>query len=171
VANAILGGWQLSTIFRWNSGLPVEAPLDFGGWPTNWNRRNYTTRIRPIEASPTRGSSANPANLFSDPTAAYQSFRSGRPGERGDRNVFRYPGYINLDLGLAKSFDMPWSENHKLQFRWEVFNVTNTQHLTSVDGFVQGLDPENSPAPPSFGNFLAIQGNPRVMQVGLRYSF
>ncbi|MFS8084142.1 MAG: carboxypeptidase regulatory-like domain-containing protein [Acidobacteriota bacterium] len=30
VANAILGGWQLSSIFRWNSGLPVEAPLDFG---------------------------------------------------------------------------------------------------------------------------------------------
>jgi outer membrane receptor protein involved in Fe transport len=171
IANAILGGWQLSSIFRWNSGLPVEAPLDFGGWPTNWNRRNYTTRIKPISASPTRGSGAAPANLFSDPKAAYQSFRSGRPGERGDRNVFRYPGYVVLDAALAKSFTMPWSEQHKLQIRWEVFNVTNTQRLTSVDGFVQGLDPQNSPAPPSFGNFTAIQGTPRVMQVGFRYTF
>jgi hypothetical protein len=171
IANAILGGWQLSGIFRWNSGLPVEAPLDFGGWPTNWNRRNYTTRTQPISESPTRGSGTNPANLFSNPTAAYQSFRSGRPGERGDRNIFRYPGYIDLDMGLSKSFDMPYSENHKLQVRWEVFNVTNTQRLTSVDGFVQGLDPQNSPAPPSFGNFLAIQGTPRVMQFGLRYTF
>ncbi len=171
VANAILGGWQLTGIFRWNSGLPVEAPLDFGGWPTNWNRRNYTTRIKAVTESPTRGSAANPANLFSDPTAAYQSFRSGQPGERGDRNIFRYPGYFDLDMGLAKSFTMPWNENHKLQLRWEVFNVTNTQHLTSVDGFVQGLDPQNSPAPPSFGNFLQIQGSPRVMQVGLRYTF
>jgi hypothetical protein len=168
--NAILGGWQLSGIFRWNSGLPVEAPLDFGGWPTNWNRRNYTTRIKPVSASPTRGGAA-PANLFSDPTAAYQSLRSGRPGERGDRNIFRYPGYVDLDMGLAKTFTMPWSENQKLQLRWEVFNVTNTQRLTSVDGFVQGLDPQNSPAPPSFGNFLSIQGSPRVMQVGLRYTF
>jgi hypothetical protein len=36
---------------------------------------------------------------------------------------------------------------------------------------VQGLDPQNSPAPPSFGNFLSIQGSPRVMQVGFRYTF
>jgi len=172
IVNGIIGGWQLSSIFRWNSGLPVEAPLDFGGWPTNWNRRNYITRTRPIEASPTRGSdAAHPANLFADPTAAYQSFRSGQPGERGDRNIFRYPGFVNLDLGLSKSFNMPWSENHKLQIRWEVFNVTNTQRLTSVDAFVVGLDPQNSPAPPSFGNFTAIQGSPRVMQVGFRYGF
>lgn len=171
VTNAILGGWQLTGIFRWNSGLPVEAPLDFGGWPTNWNRRNYTTRIRAIQASPTRGTATHPANLFSDPTAAYQSLRSGRPGERGDRNIFRYPGYFVIDMGLAKSFTMPWSESHSLQLRWEVFNVTNTQHLTNVDGFVQGLDPQNSPAPPSFGNFLSIQGTPRVMQVGFRYTF
>jgi hypothetical protein len=170
--NGIVGGWQLSSIFRWNSGLPVEAPLDFGGWPTNWNRRNYVTRIKPISESPTRGSDAqHPANLFSDPTAAYQSFRSGMPGERGDRNIFRYPGYIDLDLGMSKSFNMPWSERHQLQIRWEVFNVTNTQHLTSVDGFVEGLDPQKSPAPPSFGNFLSIQGSPRVMQVGFRYTF
>jgi hypothetical protein len=168
--NAIVGGWQLSSIFRWNSGLPVEAPLDFGGWPTNWNRRNYTTRTKPVSASPTRGGTT-PANLFSDPKAAYQSFRSGRPGERGDRNVFRYPGYVDLDMGLAKSFTMPWNENHKLQIRWEVFNVTNTQRLTAVDGFTQGLDPANSPPPPSFGNFTAIQGTPRVMQFGFRYTF
>jgi len=172
VVNGILGGWQLSGIFRWNSGLPVEAPLDFGGWPTNWNRRNYTTRISPIEAAPTRGGTT-PANLFADPVAAFHSFRSGRPGERGDRNIFRYPGYVALDLGLFKSWGMPWSENHKLQFRWEVFNVTNTQRLTNVAGFVQAVDPFIASKTPTgnFGNFTDIQGSPRVMQFGLRFSF
>lgn len=172
IVNAILGGWQISSIFRYNSGLPVEAPLDFGGWPTNWNRRNYVVRIAPIEASPTRGG-AKPANLFSDPAAAFHSFRSGEPGERGDRNIFRYPGYVDLDMGLYKSFEMPWSESHKLEIRWDVFNVTNTQRLTSVDGFTVGLDPFKPSATPNgaFGNFTAIQGTPRVMQVGLRYSF
>jgi hypothetical protein len=172
VLDAILGGWQLTSIFRWNSGLPVEAPLDFGGWPTNWNRRNYTTRIAPVEADPNRGG-ATPANLFADPAAAFHSFRSGRPGERGDRNIFRYPGFVTLDMGLGKSWGMPWSENHKFQLRWEAFNITNTQRLTSVDGFVQALDPFLPSKTPtgSFGNFTAIQGSPRVMQFGLRYSF
>lgn len=173
--DAIVGGWQLTGIFRWNSGLPVEAPLDFGGWPTNWNRRNYTVRIQPIEASPTRGSdAAHPANLFSDPVAAFHSFRSGNPGERGDRNIFRYPGFVTIDMGLGKTWNMPWSENHKFQLRWEVFNLTNTQRLTSVDGFVQAVDPFNPSATPtgSFGNFTAVQSpGPRVMQFGLRYSF
>lgn len=171
VVNALLGGWQLSSIFRWNSGLPVNAPLDFGGWPTNWNRRNYTTLTRPLQSSPTRGSGDNPPNLFSNPTAAYQSFRSGRPGEYGTRNPLREPGYMALDLGLAKSFTMPWSENHRFQIRWEVFNVTNTQRFTDVDGFVQGVDPQSSEPNPTFGNFTAIQGTPRVMQFGFRYSF
>ena len=54
------------------------------------------------------------------------------PGETGDRNVFRLPGYVNLDMGLSKSFDLPWSENHKLQVRFEAFNVTNTQRMGAV---------------------------------------
>lgn len=172
VVNGILGGWQLTSIFRWNSGLPVEAPLDFGGWPTNWNRRNYTTRITNIEASPNRGG-ATPANLFSDPTAAYHSFRSGLPGERGDRNIFRYPGFVSIDMGLFKSWGMPWSERQQLQFRWEVFNVTNTQRLTNIAGNVQAVDPFLPNATPTgnFGNFTEIQGTPRVMQFGLRFSF
>jgi hypothetical protein len=170
VVNALLGGWQLAGIFRWNSGLPVETPLDFGGWPTNWNRRNYTVRIRPVEAEPNRGGTT-PANLFADPLAAFQSFRSGRPGERGDRNIFRAPGFVTLDIGLSKSWEMPWSEKHKLQFRWETFNVTNTQRLTGVDGFTQAVDPFKKTANATFGNFTAIQGTPRVMQFGLRYSF
>ncbi len=170
--NAILGGWQISSIVRWNSGLPVEAPLDFGGWPTNWNRRNYVTRIAPVESDPNRGG-ANPANLFSDPAAAFHSFRSGRPGERGDRNIFRYPGFFVTDLGVFKSWSMPWSENHSLQFRWEVFNLTNTQRLTAVDGFVMNLDPFRATTTPNgaFGNLTAIQGAPRSMQFGLRFSF
>lgn len=173
VVNGIIGGWQLSSIVRWNSGVPVEAPLDFGGWPTNWNRRNYVVRIADVEASPTRGG-AKPANLFTDPAAVFHSFRSGEPGERGDRNIFRLPGFFSLDAGLYKSFGMPWSEGHKLEIRWDVFNVTNTQRLTGVDGFTVGLDPFKPTATPNgaFGNFTAVQSNNnRVMQVGFRYTF
>jgi hypothetical protein len=61
-----------------------------------------------------------------------------RAGETGDRNPLRFPGFVSLDMALSKSFTMPWNEHHKLQFRWEVFNVTNTQRLkTSANGYTR----------------------------------
>ncbi len=170
--NALIGGWQLAGVFRWNTGLPVSAPFDAAQWATNWSVQSNGTRIRPVAAQTNR----NTRNLFADRQAAFQSFRNARPGETGERNVFRLPGYSAVDLGLSKSFDMPWSEGHKLQFRWEVFNVMNYQAFFA-DNFTRstfGLpqDPETRPAAGNFGNiFTSIQGKPREMQFALRYSF
>jgi hypothetical protein len=61
--------------------------------------------------------------------------------------------------------------------RWDVFNVTNTQHFGAIDssrtGFGVGLDPKlNQLTPPGdWSNFTQIQGQPRIMQIGARYSF
>lgn len=177
LADAVLGGWQLSGIFRWNSGFPIPvSPFDAAQWATNWNVQSFGVRRVPIQSTPTRGG-LRPPNLFSDPVAAYRSFRNARPGETGDRNVLRSPGFVTFDMGLGKSFRMPWSENHRLQFRWEVFNLTNTQRLTITpegvtrETFGLNVDPELGTPPPVFGNLNAIQGTPRVMQFGLRYSF
>jgi hypothetical protein len=79
-------------------------------------------------------------------------------------------------MGLSKSITMPWSENHKLQIRWEVFNVTNFQSFDAgnITRTTFGLpqDPETGTAPSTFGKvYDRIQGSPRAMQFGLRYSF
>ena len=174
VVNGILGGWQLSGIFRWNSGLPIFSPYDAATWATNWNAQSSGVRVSSVETCATRGG-ANAPKLFCDPTTAYRSFRNAKPGETGDRNVLRLPGYVNLDLGLGKTFSMPWSENHKLQIRWETFNVTNTQRLGTIDssrtGFGLVVDPAGATPPTNWSNFTAIQGSPRVMQFGFRYDF
>ncbi|MCA1817221.1 MAG: carboxypeptidase-like regulatory domain-containing protein [Acidobacteria bacterium] len=174
-ADAALGNWQLSTIFRWNSGYPISAPYDAFTWATNWNVQSFGTRTRPIEACPTRGATQPPKLFGCNPDQAYQSFRNAKPGETGDRNVFRLPGYVTLDVGLAKTFGMPWSENHKLQLRFEAFNVTNTQRMGAVLGTRDGYGlvdiPSSTPAPTNFSNFTSIQGDRRVMQFGFRYSF
>ncbi len=173
VLDQILGGWQLTSIFRWNSGLPESAPFDAEIWATNWNVQSWGTLLRPLEASPTK--SGDHPNFFADPTYAYQSFRNARPGETGQRNIFRIDGYVALDFGLDKSFKLPWAEGHSLQFRWEVFNATNTQRLSGPRGGRAGYglvqDPNlNTPAP-DFGRITSTQGNPRVMQFALRYDF
>lgn len=176
VADAFLGGWQINGIFRWNSGLPISTPFDDARWATNWNAQSNTVRIRDIQTCPERG-----GRLFGCNTVeAYQSFRNAYPGEPGDRNVFRLPGYVNLDMGISKSFHVPWSENHKLQLRVETFNVTNTQRMNSPDtgsrtGYGLGLDPQTFTSlediPVNWARFTGIQGAPRVMQFGVRYSF
>jgi hypothetical protein len=173
------GGWQSTGIFRWNSGLPIQTPFDCCVWATNWNVQSNGVRVQPVQSSPTRnGPDGNP-NVFSDPEAVYQSFRNARPGEVGDRNVLRAPGYISLDMGLYKSFKLPW-EGHALQFRWEVFNVTNTQRfdgLTIADLSLD-VDPFRGGSPTSdFGRFTSTQAPlnetkaGRVMQFALRYTF
>ena len=170
--DAVLGGWSIRGIFRWNSGQPISAPFDQAQWATNWNVQSNGTRIRPIES----GQFRNTRNIFANAASAFNSFRNARPGETGERNTFRLPGYSTLDMGLSKSFNMPWSENHKFQFRWEVFNVMNKQYFNAgnLTRTTYGLpeDPERATAPSTFGQiFNGIQGNPRRMQFGLRYSF
>lgn len=171
VVDAFLGGWQLSGIFRWNSGLPTYSPYDTL-WATNWNIQSNSVRLRPVQSCPTRGEDGTAPNAFGcDRTYAFQSWRNAKPGETGDRNVIRLPGYVGLDLGLAKSFRMPWGENHQLQIRAEGFNVTNTQRMGTVRTLQVGTDPQISTPPSDWWNFTAIQGTPRVIQFGVRYSF
>ena len=178
IAEAILGGWQLTGIFRWNSGFPTGAlrPFAFQRWATNWQISSGMVAVRPVQTSP--GDANGEPNLFADPQAAYLSYRDPRPGEPGDRNKLRYPGYVSLDAGLHKTFRMPW-ENHRLTFRWEVFNVTNTQRLTGFSGTGLPTDPFllGGAAPTTFGRFTATQ-TPlnetkagRSMQFALRYQF
>lgn len=171
-ANQVLGGWQLTSIFRWNSGLPVTAPNDAEVWATNWNVTSRGTRIRPV--SPVSTKSGSHPNFFADPKAAYQSFRNAKAGETGERNIFRRSDFVTLDFGLGKTFDLPM-EGHKLQFRWEVFNATNTQRLAGPAAgrasYGLQIDPQIGEPAVEFGRINEIQGNPRVMQFGLRWDF
>jgi hypothetical protein len=181
--NAVLGDWQLTGIFRWNSGLPIQTPYQADRWATNWNVQSNMVRVRPVNSSPTRNGTAR---VFTDQDAVFRSWREPRAGEVGDRNVMRGEGYVSLDLGLTKQFRMPW-EGHRLQFRWEVFNVTNTQRFDNNS--LQGLGIQPDPflpdvdsgqpisAPSDFGTYTATQtplNEPRagrVMQFALRYTF
>jgi hypothetical protein len=175
-ADAILGGWQLSTIFRYNTGYPIYGFFDNSGWQTNWNIRSNGVRVTQVDPDPNKLSGTGSGgtkvpNLFADPTAAYRSYRTPYPGESGDRNQLRYPSYFTLDAGLSKSFTMPWSEGHKVQFRWEVFNVTNSAHFTGLANTALGYNPSKGSPASTFGNFTDTQGSPRVMQFALRYDF
>jgi len=182
ILDAFVGGWQLSTVVRYDSGYSQGNGghyEDGTGWQTNWNRRSYPVLIRPQATGTFFGSSADACNtssptagcslpnLFSDPDAAFASFRVPYPGETGTRNALRLPGLLNLDAGLSKKFSMPWKETHSMTFRWEVFNVTNTPVFVGQALTLLG----DGSAPANFGRFTGSRNPSRVMQFALRYDF
>jgi len=171
-------GYQVSAIFHWSTGLPID---DARG-ATNWNVQSKTVLTRPLSSCVTKGNATTAPKLFGcDSTAANQSFRNAYPGESGERNIFRLPGVLRLDAGISKSFNMPWSEKQSLQLRAEAFNVTNTQHFGPMDlsrsGYGIRLDPavRNLTPPTNWSNLTDIQGGGlngrRELQVGARFSF
>jgi hypothetical protein len=177
LVDGFIGGWQLSSIFRWNTGLPVSAPFDDARWATNWNVQSSSTPTGVIPTNcATRGTATVAPKLFGcDTTNIYHLFRNAYPGETGFRNVYRLPGYANVDMGLSKR--VRFTEQISVQLRWEVFNVANLQRMGVLSGgrtgFGIGSDPAlNSLTPPSdWTNFSRIQGSPRVMQIGARIEF
>jgi hypothetical protein len=68
-----------------------------------------------------------------------------------------------VDLGLSKRFSI--TEQHSLQFRWEVFNVTNTVRFDPFSANISLGDVG------SFGRYTDTLTLPRVMQFALRYEF
>ncbi|HEY8225320.1 MAG TPA: TonB-dependent receptor [Pyrinomonadaceae bacterium] len=162
-ANAVVGGWQLSGIWRWTSGLPTSIGNGFQ-FPTNWEFTGNATAIAPVPGVGTTRRADGP-NLFSDPAAAFAAFSTTRPGGTGGRNIIRGDGYFSIDMGLAKSWSMPYNEKHSLQFRWEVFNLTNTARF-DVNQSSGNMDNAGT-----FGRYSGTLTQPRVMQFGLRYEF
>jgi hypothetical protein len=120
--NGLIGGWQLTGIVRWTSGLPVSV-VNGNRWPTNWNIAGYATQIA---ATTEKGHAPGQPlqQMFRDPVAAFGAFDHTLPGDSGTRNPIRGDGYVGLDAGLGKSFVM--TERMKLKIGMEVFNVTNS---------------------------------------------
>jgi len=175
--DAILGGWTVSGIFHWTSGLPFTMASG-AGWSTNWELEGAAVQLRPTpKVGVYRDADGNP-NMFRDPAtlgvaqagpgdqcpAGGCYFRFPYPGESGQRNNLRGPGYLELDGGLYKSWKI--TERQMLKFTWEVFNVTNTPRFDAGQAAYNfGL---------TFGNFGAYTNTlsiPRVMQFGARYEF
>jgi len=171
--DAVIGGWQLSGLFRWTSGFPYTIYDNSSYYPTDWYWEGAavasTTAIQTGVFKNPNGS----VNIFKDPATAQSLFLPALPGQVGTRNPIRGDGYFGVDLGLSKRWTMPWSEKQSLALRWEVYNVTNATRFDFADlGSGSVSESNNSIAVgPRFGNYSHLMTNPRVMQFALRYEF
>ena len=158
--DAVIGGWQLTGIVRWTSGLPYG--VDNGSrWPTNWDIEGFATLDHPLPGGATKRGSG--PNMFANPDAVFSAFRQALPGESGTRNPLRGDGYYSWDTGLDKTFAI--TERANLQFRWEVFNVTNSVRF-DPHSISANLDNQVN-----FGVAGSTLTDKRVMQIALRFEF
>ncbi len=167
-SQALLGGWTLTGIFRWTSGYPFTVEPGLGFWATNWQLTSADFLVGP---APTTGTFTDPSgnpNVFKgDPTQVATSFRHAYPGESGQRNNLRGPGYFGIDSGLAKMWNV--TEHQNLRFSWEVFNSTNTPRFDV--GSMQNVGNNSVASGSTFGEYTKTMTLPRIMQFALRYSF
>jgi hypothetical protein len=164
--DAFIGGWELSGLGRWTSGFPFSVGNGFQ-WPTDWDLSGNGIKTGPAKTGTFYDPSNEGAvNIFSNLAAAAGSFREPFPGEAGQRNNLRGPGFFTVDMDLAKRWKMPWSEAHSIQLRWGVYNVTNSKRFDPLS-VNSSLDVFGS----TFGDFTRLSTKPRVMEFALRYEF
>ncbi|PYV15092.1 MAG: hypothetical protein DMG07_10585, partial [Acidobacteria bacterium] len=117
--DTLAANWQVTGIAIASSGPPGTVVV-------NTNDAVIGGPVRPnLLHDPNLPPSERTADHWFD-ASAFAKPPAGQSGNAG-RNIIRGPGYRNLDLGLLKS--IPIGERTRLQFRAELFNLTNTPHF------------------------------------------
>ncbi|HTJ29825.1 MAG TPA: carboxypeptidase-like regulatory domain-containing protein [Acidobacteriaceae bacterium] len=160
IADAALGGWETTGIIRWTSGFPFL--VDNGAfYPTNWDIEGWAMQRSKIPSAATKRGHLQ--QRFADKDAVFAAFDHALPGESGTRNSLRGDGYYAWDAGLDKTFQL--FDHAKLQFRWEMFNITNSVRFDS-HSISATLDNQQN-----FGNATGELANKRVAQFSGRIEF
>ena len=156
VANAIVGGWQVSSIIRFGSGLPLgfTSPNTLGNYGVQVQRPNVADLKTASIDSPT------PDRWFN--TSAFTAPSTYQMGNapRWIPNI-RFGPTNHADLAILKNFR--FMEHIKAQFRAEMFNFTNTPQFGRANTTFND---------PNFGKVTGTTNiGARNVQLGLRLQF
>lgn len=170
VANALLGGWQVSTTFRYSSGIPFFFRSSFCNVPGQF-RAGCIPAIK-SGANPfaqDKGSfDPNKGPLFNkdafEPVESF-NFYYGTGARVTNLRGF---SYRNQDITLVKNTNLGGRVN--LQLRIEAFNVWNW-HIFGGSGQWGFSAFNNDLASPDFGKWTGGVTNPRNVQVAARLEF
>jgi hypothetical protein len=172
VLNQFVGNWSVAGLVRLTSGFPFNVQNCRSCWATNWNLQGNAMPIDPNrlpETETTENVVAGYPAAYANPADALKFFRFQLPGESGIRNQLRGDGYFTLDFSLSKAWSLPFA-NHKVRFRWDTFNLTNTPRF---DVGQLSMTPDRASTFGRYNGTLATcdaQAG-RCMQFGLRYEF
>ena len=177
VTAKILGGWQLSGVYRWTSGTPMGVGYSIPGiGNTNLTGSadgNPGARIV-LTCDPGAGYGSDPYQQFN--TGCFAPPQPGSDGAESARFFIRRSPINNLDASMSKIFGGP--KRLKFEFRVDAFNVFNHTQFTGANTTANFTSLSN-PTITNLGNesrtsgFGAVSGvaNPRTLQIVTRVTF
>jgi len=153
----LLGNFQVAGIYTMQSGFPFTVNLRGDTAGVGAGTGGIFVRPNPVAGvDPYLPSSEWAKGRYLDP-AAFAAPPAGTFGSIG-RNSVVGPGYINMDLSIARGFRLGRA---RLDVRAEAFNLTNRRNYTIVGRILND---------PTFGQLLS-QADPRQWQFGARLTF
>jgi hypothetical protein len=122
-ADEAVGGWELSGLPVWHTGTAFMAnSVAFLMSYSNEDPAILTGTLGPLQTH------VNVQNgevyAFKNPALAFNQYSGPVGFEMGSRNNLRGPGYVDVDLGLGKTFPLH-AENVNLKFRADAYNAFN----------------------------------------------
>jgi hypothetical protein len=157
----VIGGWQLSGLARWTSGYPFS--ISTYAFATDFEQDAKAVQVGPKPKTGVYYDTAGNPNVFKDGPNAISAFRNAYPGEAGQRNNLRGPGYFGVDASLGKVWKI--ANAQEVRFSWDTFNVSNSVRMDdgSLSNYLYYAQ--------SLGYFSQTLTKSRVMQFGLHYAF
>jgi len=168
IQRAVLAGWSLNGIVQLASGFPITIAQSGDSMNTGsasaprpnlnpgasvsrvWDSRTLSQWFNTAAFVRAKCNGCAGTGLFVGPLGY------GNAGE----GLIDSPGQKVWDFSLFKEFRI--RESHRLQFRWEVFNLFNTPQFAGPDATLGDA---------AFGRITTTTIDNREMQFALKYSF
>jgi outer membrane receptor protein involved in Fe transport len=160
VAGVVLGGWQVNGLLSLYSG----APFTITSSGTSLDLPGSTQFADQVKDDVEILGGIGPGNPWFD-TSAFRAVTERRFGTAGV-NSMRGPGFANFDMSVFREFGL--GIGRAVQFRMEIFNLTNTPHFAN---------PQNSVNASNFGIISGTANSgregidERLFRLGLRFRF
>jgi hypothetical protein len=159
VTDALLGGWNVSSILSVRSGLPITVVEGWGPGRSlqtsgfTFERPDRVNGVDPMATSPGWDNWLN--------IAAFTPQALGQFGNSGV-GIARGPNFYNLDLGLDKNISLGGNGARFITLRVEAFNVLNHPN--------KGL-PIRDITDPNFGKILETANSQRILEFAAKVTF
>jgi hypothetical protein len=176
LAGLLAGGWQLNGILTLTDGYPLSITDGSSEQETRIGD-NEDLRANLIPGGDNNPVLGGPDMYFDTSQFVPSACQGDRLCSAGDadyqlgfygnlgRGTLISPGLAIMDFSVQKNFR--FTENHRLQFRSEIFNLFNRPNFGSP---VTGIF-TNELLDTDAGRIRSTRGSARQIQFGLRYSF